>query len=149
MTKRWRHLRWRLEAVFWLGLARCAVRCLPFRWISPRLGHHQAESPATISPQQQRIGERVSTLIQRSSRRTPWRSNCLAQAIACTMMLRRRGVSSTLYLGAKMNDGQLAAHAWTRSGPLYLTGDQDRPGFAVVEQFANLPGTNPKRRADD
>ena len=81
-----------------------------------------------------RIGWAVRTM----SRRTPWNSNCLAQAIAAKRMLRRRGTACTLYLGlAKDAHDELAAHAWLRCGNRVLTGGRlSQRQYTVVSTFS-------------
>ncbi|MBW7458870.1 lasso peptide biosynthesis B2 protein, partial [Paenibacillus sepulcri] len=71
------------------------------------------------------------------SRHTPWESKCLVRAIAGMKMLERRRIDSTLYMGtAKDKTGQLIAHAWLRSGPVYITGAEVMNRFIVVQKFA-------------
>jgi hypothetical protein len=70
-----------------------------------------------------------------AARRTPWRSLCLEQAIAAKMMLRRRGIASTMYLGVTARP--VHAHAWVRIGDLNVTGGSDVDRFAVVAMFAD------------
>jgi hypothetical protein len=131
--------RWLLaETTVWLGLGRLAVAALPFRWIAPRLGQHMAESShekgdvASLA-----VLRRVSWAMRIMSRDVPWGSRCLDQAIAAHYMLRRRGLTSTLYLGvAKAGEAELEAHAWLRSGPFYLIGGRGRQRYTVVATFA-------------
>jgi hypothetical protein len=126
-----------LEALVWLGLARLAVTVLPFRRIAPHLGDHMAESPEEEGAVVDDL-PRVSWAVQAVSRRTPWESRCLVQAVAAQRMLRRRGIGSTLYLGvAKAGQTELEAHAWLRSGRVYLVGGQDRQRYKVVSSFAD------------
>ena len=130
--------RWLLvQAVSWLGFARLAVVTLPLRWIAPFLGHYMRESPAIDRPEWQTTVRRVSWAVSMMSRYTPWKSNCLAQAIAAKCMLQRRQVPSTLYLGIARNTSEeLDAHAWLRSGKVVVTGAPEMPRFTVVSTFA-------------
>ena len=127
-----------LEATLWLGLARAALVALPFRWLARHLGRLMAESPPAGDPAFRPQLARVSWAVREMSRYTPWRSACLAQALAAKGMLRRRGIASTLYLGlAKENQSALIAHAWLRSGSMILTGGQGRSRYTVVATFAD------------
>ncbi len=75
------------------------------------------------------------------SRHTWWESQCLVMAIAAMKMLDRRGIESTLYLGtARDADGKMIAHAWLRSGNIYLTGFEEMRKFTVVGKFGNAAG---------
>ena len=61
----------------------------------------------------------------------------MAQALAGKYMLRRRGITSTLYLGvAKGVKTQLEAHAWLRSGNFVVAGGEDLERFTVIGTFS-------------
>jgi hypothetical protein len=122
-----------VEAVACLGVARLAVVALPFRAIAPHLGTHMAESPATDPPDP--VARRVAWAIAAAGRRTPWRSKCLEQAIAGKMMLRRRGIASTMYLGVVRTPFE--SHAWLRVGELNVTGGAEVDRYAVLATFAD------------
>jgi hypothetical protein len=124
-----------LEALFWLGLARGAVLLFPFRFIAPYLGKLNHETPQVCSVSQQAIAQHIAWLILMISRYTPWRSNCLAQALAAKMMLQRRGICSTLYLGLKRSTNKLEAHAWLRLGEQIVTGGAVKHEFTKISSF--------------
>ena len=134
-----------LEASLWLGLARAAVLTLPFRWIMAALGQRpttveMATSSTNLSETQQGEIQQVTWAIRVISRRTPWQSNCLAQALAGQIMLRRRRIVSALYLGVmKEADNGLTAHAWLRSNGFIVTGDGQLEKYAVVARFRANP----------
>lgn len=125
------------EAFFWLGLARLAILVIPFRAIAPRLGKMGGSTPENAGLQSQKIARQVSWAVRAASRHTPWQSRCLAQAIAAKMMLNRRGLASTLYLGLKKaGEKDLDAHAWLRHGDIILTGGESMDRFTVISTFA-------------
>jgi hypothetical protein len=122
------------EALACLALARALVILLPFRVLARRLGARMGETPevVAISPAARDVGWGIGAAAARS----PWRSKCLEQAIAAKMMLRRRGIHSTLYLG--VTSDPIAAHAWVRVGDWNVTGGQDVSRYAVVASFADV-----------
>jgi hypothetical protein len=125
-----------VEAAICLGVARLAVLVLPFRWIAPFLGRHMDESPQTTESEHKEIGVRISWAVQTASRHMPWECKCLTQAIAGKGMFKLRGVRSTLYLGVARDDGEkLRAHAWLRSGDVFVTGGHRTNQFVVVSSF--------------
>ena len=66
---------------------------------------------------------RLSWAISAAAIRTPWRSDCLLQAMAAERWLRRHGHASQFKLGiAKDAHGQFRAHAWLTSQDQILTG---------------------------
>ncbi len=129
------------EAALCLAVARLAILLLPFRWLAPRFGATMSESP----PEEPGIGGglawRLSWAVRIASRYAPWQTRCLVRAMAAKMMLRRRGLASTLYLGlAKDGDGQLVAHAWLRCGGRTLTGGRVGRRYQVIAKFAEGGG---------
>ena len=136
----WADRRLLFEAALWLGLARLAVRAVPFRRLAPFLGKHEVESAVGDVPERSADLRRVAWAVRAASLRLPWRCLCLEQAIAAKMMLRRLGLENTLYLGAARTDDGMEAHAWLRSGSFILTGAEGRERFAVVATFADDAG---------
>jgi hypothetical protein len=124
-----------LEAAFWLGISRLAISVVPFKRIAPFLGVHMASSD--VNGNRQQTASRVSCAIRVMSFHLPWECKCLAQAISGKMMLQKRKISSTLYLGmAKDENGVLSAHAWLRSGDAIITGGGNLQRFTVISTFA-------------
>lgn len=112
-----------LEALVWLGWAKLLLIVVPFRWIAPRLGRPQTESPAALAPENLELARRISWAVQAVARHVPLGFVCLPQAMAAKWMLRRRRLASTLYLGlARPDETKLTAHAWLRAGDRILTG---------------------------
>lgn len=124
-----------LEAAILMGLARMIVLTVPFRWVASVLERKSAEEK-----DEQTSGQKIKKVawaVRRTSLYTPWRSNCLAQAIAAKYMLRRRRISNTLYMGmAKNPQGEFEAHAWLRSGETIITGGSDLERYAILAVFA-------------
>lgn len=87
-------------------------------------GIRMEETPWQCDVGQEKSIQQISHAVELASRYTPWRSSCLVQAAAAMTLLGRRKLDCTLYLGtAKNAAGRLAAHAWVRSGPIYVTGN--------------------------
>lgn len=130
-----------IEAWIELGGARLALLTVPFKHIAPRLGRqlppdHPVRDLPTIPPVARRIGWAVDVV----SRHTPWESACLAQAVAGKYMLRRRGLSSRLFLGTRRDEaGALAAHAWLQLGREIILGGGGRPTFTALSSFEDRP----------
>lgn len=126
------------EAFYLTGVVRLAILLLPFRWLAPLLGQHMMESPEEEDAVILEAARRVGRVVETVSRRTPWESKCLVQAVVGKILLRRRGIGNTLYLGVDRDDGKsLVAHAWLRCGKVILTGGQGRELFTVVGKFAD------------
>jgi len=126
------------EAVLCLAVARVAVLALPFRVIQRVAGARALASPGRGREPAEAL-HRISWAISAASRRVPWRSMCLEQALAGLVMLGRRRIPGTLYIGVR-HEGHgtvrsVQAHAWLRSGSTYVTGDRDGDSFAVLSRI--------------
>lgn len=126
-----------IEAIILTGLSRAAVRILPFRWIAWPLGEHMSSTPDEPDASHEAILQRVKWAVGTASQHVPWNANCLAQAIAATLMLRLRRVAGTIYFGVMKDDqGEHQAHAWLRSGETIVTGARGMQTYTVVSTFA-------------
>lgn len=127
-----------VQATFVLGASRLAIRLLPYSRLERIMGERSTESAATVTPTELQRARRVAWAIRRVSSHTPWKSNCFPQALTAKILLRRRGIESTLYLGAAFKSGGegLRAHAWSRCGRFYLTGGNSASQFGAVISYS-------------
>jgi hypothetical protein len=133
----WAARRLGLEAFVGLGVARLAVVVLPFRWLSPVLGVWRRETPFAGDAASAATARHIGSMVGRLSGRTAWKSNCLAQAIAAHMMLRRRAIASTLYIGVLDGPEFPLSHAWVRCGGDVITGRVEERRCRSVASYAN------------
>lgn len=128
-----------LEAYITLAWARILL-LIPFAKLARQLGNKAQEtSNQHAMLEHSIIIKHVASAVNITSRYTLWDSKCLVRAIAGSKMLERRRIDSTLYMGTARDEyGQLIAHAWLRSGPLYITGASEMFRFTVVENFAKV-----------
>lgn len=134
-----------IEALCALGRARLALILRPFRRIAASLGEIGAESAASVSPEHDAIARQVGWAVETMARHVPWDSLCLAQAIAAWMLLQRRGISWTVYIGVAQNTGKpFEAHAWLRCGERLVTGGNGHEQYQVVASFSHSTGATPR-----
>jgi hypothetical protein len=134
--------RWLLAHLFFLlGIARLALRVIPFRRLARHLGPLQTETPPDAPPDHLAQARRVGLAIVRVSPHTPWTSNCFPQALVAKYWLGRRGIPATLYLGVALNKAagasrsEMTAHAWLRCGPFLVTGGPGHDRYTVTARF--------------
>jgi hypothetical protein len=135
---KWRSLPIFTEAWLWLGLMRIAILWLPFEQIARRMGLQIVDSEPTDLGAPAPAAEKLGWAVRAAARRTPWKSACLAQALACAIMLKRRGLPGMLYLGVRRDEGDAAsllAHAWLRLGARILTGAGGHSQYTIVARF--------------
>lgn len=136
----WKTKRLLIESFYYLGWARY-LKSIPFSKLSSTLGNEMEETTFNPTISNNKSLSSISQAINLMSRYTFWESQCLVKAIAAMKMLEKRNIESTLYLGtARDEKGDLAAHAWLRSGPYYITGYEVMDKFTVVGKFAKKVG---------
>ncbi|TRZ90242.1 lasso peptide biosynthesis B2 protein [bacterium] len=129
-----------LSAFFWLGVMRLALWLLPFHRVAARLGLTQIKTFNTQPNAHGAEAARVGWAIKSTAARTPWPSTCLVQALAGMILLRRRKIAAALYLGVAKDENapeHITAHAWLRSGDLFLTGESGREHYKAVAIFSS------------
>ena len=110
----------RLEARLCLGLAHLCVRVLPTRiWRGRAVTRPH---PATVQLTERQL-ER-SRVVAAQVRNASARCTCLVRALAAQWMLWLRGIPSTLWLGARIHDDALDAHAWLQCGERVVLGER-------------------------
>lgn len=134
-----------------LGVTRLAINLLPFHRLERYLGTRMHESGQHITEREFQYARRVRWAINAISPYTPWKSNCFPQALTAKILLRNRGINSTLYLGAAFKNRNkqelqgsgenvgpaLQGHAWLRCGPYFLTGGDSASQFGAIASFAD------------
>lgn len=126
-----------IEAFYFLALAKLQLK-QAFARVAPTLGTQTAETALHGDKRHDPTLKQIRSSLSIMSRHTFWESKCLVQAVAGMRMLERRSIPSTLYLGTSKDDnGKLIAHAWLRSGSIYISGSEGMRRYSVVEKFAN------------
>lgn len=133
-------LPWRIkkllpEAFLLSGYCRFALLKQPFVKIEPCLGEKGKEMCPYDVMDADRINS-VKTAISCVCRHTPWESKCFVQALTAKLMLVRRRIPGTLYLGLRnAENGAMIAHAWTKCGDIYVTGGRGDVYNTTIECY--------------
>lgn len=128
-----------LEAYIYTGIYRILIIFVPFNKLRKRLGNVKEESPDEVDINSYRIARDIRWAVINASRYTPWESKCLIKALTAQRMMRGKGIPTTIYLGVKKNEkNEMVAHAWIRCGSYFITGGENRSGYAVVAKFSTL-----------
>ena len=138
------------QAYLLLGVLRAAILLLPFRTITSMMGLVQGEQPTASGDIPTARTADIAWAIQAAAARTPWESACLAQALTGMLLLTRRGINATLYLGVAKDESDpqaMSAHAWLRCGAVILTGAGGLERFAAISSFARPAATDTHRPA--
>lgn len=125
-----------VEAFFLTGLMRAKILKVPFNKLKKELGTYNTESVEDVVLDDYKIAKTVRDVVVTISKFTPWESLCLVQAMTVQRMLKKRGISTTIYLGVNKENKNMVAHAWIRCGQMFVTGG-DGSGYATVAKFSN------------
>ncbi len=135
----WRMRAYFVQAYFLLGMMRAAILVFSFKRLSRSLKHHAASATHTpLTDQQQQRALEIGEMVATAARFTPWKSNCLTQALTAQKMLRWRHIPGMFFLGVKKNQKQLEAHAWLQCDQHILTGKAGHEVYTVVSSFSWL-----------
>lgn len=127
-----------IQAFIYTGIYRAFILFVPFNKLRKRMGKHKEESIDVESKEVYKIAKHISWVVNLISSKTPWESKCLVKALTAQRMLKKIGISTTIYLGVKKDkDNNMLAHAWLRCGEYYVTGGSNKDGYAVVAKFSN------------
>jgi hypothetical protein len=131
---------WLLLLYPYSGLVRAAILVFPFRLLARCLGqHHQNyQLSPLVSESQQKLAWRIGQITELTARYTPWKSQCLVQAIMAKSLLGFYRVPYVVHLGAKMTTEAkkpMKAHAWVKVGPRVITGREGHKTFGIVSSF--------------
>jgi hypothetical protein len=128
-----------IEAILLTLTIRSGLRVMSFDALRRRLtgawSTRRADVPRDV---QDAIAAHVGDAVRRAARRLPG-TTCLVDALAAELMLRRRGVPSTLHIGvrAPLAATPLDAHAWLECGGTVVVGGQ-----ADVAEYRILTGSS-------
>jgi hypothetical protein len=126
-----------LEAALRLAWYKVILFVLPFRWIAPRLGRTVKTPSQRASADRLADARRIGWAVSLTARKLPWHSRCLVCAVTAKVMLQRRGLPSTLYLGVRREDDRkVSSHAWLRYGDLPLVGGLSAD-YTILATFAD------------
>lgn len=124
-----------VEAWLFCMWYRILVFNVPMKYLEKYFGERDQETPMDFTRRDYYWALRVSREVNRIADKTPWDSKCLVRALAAQRILKRRNVSTTLYLGVgKEETDKMIAHAWLRCGSYYVTGGTGEE-FAMVAKF--------------
>lgn len=134
----WRERRALAEAVILLALAAPMVRLLPLRWI----GKIASTTPLAAAPASADLTEvltwTVGWAVDRAAKRSVLRAKCFEQGVTAQIMLRRRGIDSTMFYGVALAPGAkrpIRAHVWVETERFPVIGEPEPDDFALLASW--------------
>lgn len=126
-----------LQAYMYAAFYRICILTIPMTKLEKMLGERGEESCEEESREHVRMAKLVRFHVNRVASHTPWESKCLVRAMTARKLLEKHHISSTLYLGVGKENGKMVAHAWLRSGRLYVTGGNGSQ-YGMVAKFRTV-----------
>lgn len=132
-----------IEAVIVIAIARASVRVLPFHRTAALFGlqENRSGTPAA-APALPAAAVRPAWAVRAAAARLPIAGTCLAQALAGSAILGRRGLATTVHLGVAndpLHPERLIAHAWLCCGDTIVTGAAGAGRYTPLAAFAVRP----------
>jgi hypothetical protein len=119
-----------LEAFPALCATSIGLRLAGFRRWKALLEWSAPISAPWAGPTALQAAREIARLEQATARRLFFRANCLEQSLALWWLLRRRGISADLRIGARKQAAKFEAHAWLELGGTILNaGAADQAPF--------------------
>lgn len=124
-----------IDAAVHLLVGWAALRVVPFRrlvWFFQR----PARKPELVGPERLRVRNQVAHIIPMVSRKLPVKIVCFPRAMAAQAMLRRRGISTVLYYGARPGSSGPLTHCWVQDGADGVIGLRTAQNYVVLAVFS-------------
>lgn len=134
----WKTKRLLLKVLLYSGIARAVILFVPFKKYKKYIGIYNKETPFEIDLHKYKTIKQVSWAVNIVCSHTPWESKCLVQALTAQRILKGYNIENTLYLGVnKDSSNNMLAHAWLRSGQVFVTGGYNRDEYVEVGKFSS------------
>lgn len=138
----WRRKLWFLAMYPLSGFVRLAVLCTPFKYLSHFLGHHYRNYQlcVLVSDAQLQTAREIGCTIAILDKYTPWKTNCMVDAILARIWLSAYRIPYVFYLGAYLTkevSEPMKAHAWVGVGPRLIVGGKGHLRYAIVSTFVS------------
>jgi Transglutaminase-like superfamily len=132
--------RWLLiKAALLLGVIRLGLRLLPFQTLRQLLDLVTKSRAGNQFP-----SDRIVWAVIATSRYVLGDKPCLTQALAVQVLIKRRGYPANLRIGvARVDGGELKAHAWVESQDRVVVGGGDVSRYTPFPAFGEK---QPQRR---
>ena len=125
-----------------MTLSSLAIAVLPFRRLSGLLNRIRRDR-SPLEADRGQIVARCCWSVRASARRLPWKTVCFQQGLALHLMLRRRGIATTLNYGIAQQEGRLTAHVWVSDQGATIIGGDVADAYTLVASF---PADDPSAR---
>ena len=134
---------WLLFLYPYSGFVRLAILTIPHKILSRHYGHIYSNTQLSLLTCTKRteLAWRIGKIAQATAAHTPWKSECLVQALIVRTMLKYYKIPHVLHLGAlttKDPKEPIKAHAWIEVGPWVVSGNEGHEDFKILATFTSI-----------
>jgi hypothetical protein len=120
------------KAYFLSGLVKLTLLFLPFNRVLKWQGSINVESPCFSDEISADFRKSLQSAIRLCSKYTIWKTECYAQALTAKIILNKKGIPGTVYIGFKKSvNGAYMGHAWVRSFDRFICGYEEKNSYTV------------------
>jgi len=124
-----------IEAVFTSAYVRFTLCFLSFKKVLNWLGKANESMKNDDFLSTESINK-TEMAVRRCNKYTPWKTECYTQALTGKILLKRRHINSTLYIGLMKDENACyKGHAWLKVNDFFVTGYNKRLQQFQVHSF--------------
>jgi hypothetical protein len=125
------------EALITSAYVRFTLSFLPFKIVKSWLGKTNTRPDIELSPAQLLQIKKTYHTLKLCDKYAFWKTECYTLALTGKILLRRRNIPSTLYIGWKKGNGKYEGHAWLKTAnDAVISGNMDLTQFQVNAFFS-------------
>ncbi|MDB5110536.1 MAG: stage sporulation protein [Mucilaginibacter sp.] len=125
------------EALVTSACVRFTLSFLPFKIVKGWLGKTNTRPDIELSPAQLLQIKKTYHMLKLCDKYAFWKTECYTLALTGKILLRRRDIPSTLYIGWKKDNGKYEGHAWLKTAnDAVISGNMDLTQFQVNAYFS-------------
>lgn len=125
------------EALITSAYVRFTLSFLPFKIVKGWLGKTNIRPDVELSSAQILQIKKTYHTLKLCDKYAFWKTECYTLALTGKILLRRRDIPSTLYIGWKKNNDKYEGHAWLKTAnDAVISGNMDLTQFQVNAFFS-------------
>ncbi len=124
------------EALLTSAWVKASLAFFPFKRVLKWHGTINSESSDRADESTLLVRQQVKQALQICRTYAPWPTECYTISLTGKLLLKRREIASTLYIGFKKEDNKYKGHAWLRANDTYISGFRESRGFRVSMVFS-------------
>lgn len=126
-----------IEALLTSAWVKLSLSFFSFKKVLNWLGGMQTESDVNANPQTLATRQQIKTALVLCNKYALWPTECYTLSLTGKLLLKRRKITSTLYIGFKKEEnGQYKGHAWLRANDTYISGFKEARDFQIHSMFS-------------